>query len=149
MAQMVKNLPATRETWFDPWLGKISWRRACQPISVFLPGEFHVQRSLVGYSPWACKELDMTEWLSTHAHSRVLVIWSSLTSCPISDFSFLQHSDSSHKILVLSGSPSHWHIFKQKCMPYFLEWRLICKTFLLLFSVPGIWTILWQINGFL
>ena len=33
-------------------------------IPVFLPGEFHGQRSLVGYSPWGCKELDMTEQLT-------------------------------------------------------------------------------------
>ena len=36
---------------------------------VFLPGESHGQRSLVGYSPWGCKESDMTEHMSTHTHS--------------------------------------------------------------------------------
>ena len=36
---------------FDPWVGKIPWRRKWQPTPVFLPGEFHRQRSLVGYSP--------------------------------------------------------------------------------------------------
>ena len=36
---------------FDPWVWKISWRKAWQPILVFLPGESHVQRRLVGYSP--------------------------------------------------------------------------------------------------
>jgi len=35
---------------FDPWVGKISWRRAAQPIPAFLPGESHGQRSLAGYS---------------------------------------------------------------------------------------------------
>ena len=35
---------------FDPWVGKIPWRRAWQPTLVFLPGESHGQRSLVGYS---------------------------------------------------------------------------------------------------
>ena len=40
--------------------------RAWQPTPVFLPGEPHGQRSLVGYSPWGCKESDTTEWLSTH-----------------------------------------------------------------------------------
>ena len=35
---------------FDPWLGKIPWRRAWQPTPVLLPGESHGQRSLVGYS---------------------------------------------------------------------------------------------------
>ena len=37
------------------------WRRKWQPTPVFLPGESHGQRSLAGYSPWVCKELDMTE----------------------------------------------------------------------------------------
>ena len=40
-----------QETWFYPWVGKIPWRRARQPTSVFLPGESHAQRSLEGYSP--------------------------------------------------------------------------------------------------
>ena len=46
---------------FDPWVGKISWRRAWQPTPVFLPGESHGQRNLMGYSPWGCKESDTTE----------------------------------------------------------------------------------------
>ena len=46
---------------FDPWVGKIPWRRKWQPILGFLPGEFHGQRSLAGYSPWGHKELDTTE----------------------------------------------------------------------------------------
>ena len=37
---------------FNPWVGKILWRRKWQPAPVFLPGESHRQRSLVGYSPW-------------------------------------------------------------------------------------------------
>ena len=46
-----------------PWVKKISWSRKWQPTPVFLPGELHGQRSLVGYSPWGHKELDTTEWL--------------------------------------------------------------------------------------
>ena len=46
---------------FDPWVGKIPWRRAWQPTPVSLPGESYGQRSLEGYSPWCCKELDTTE----------------------------------------------------------------------------------------
>ena len=46
---------------FDPWVGKIPWRRAWQPTPVFLPGEVHGQRSLVGYSPWGHRESDTTE----------------------------------------------------------------------------------------
>ena len=63
-AQMVKNLSAMQETWFDPWVGKIPWRRNWQPTPVFLPGEFHRQRSLAGYSSWGGKELDTTNQLT-------------------------------------------------------------------------------------
>ena len=41
-------------------------RRECQHTPVFLPGKSHGQRRLVGYSPWGCKELDMTE-VTEHA----------------------------------------------------------------------------------
>ena len=51
----------------DPWVKQISWSRKWQPTPVFLPGESHGQRSLVGFSPWASKESDMTEQLRTHA----------------------------------------------------------------------------------
>ena len=50
-----------RRRGFNSWVGKISWRRKCQPTAVFLPGEFHGQRSLMDYSPWGCKESDTTE----------------------------------------------------------------------------------------
>ena len=46
---------------FDPWVGKIHWRRVWQPNPVFLPEEGHGQRSLEGYSPWGHKESEMTE----------------------------------------------------------------------------------------
>ena len=39
------------------------WRRQWQPTPVLLPGKFHGQRSLVGYSPWGHKESDRTERL--------------------------------------------------------------------------------------
>ena len=46
---------------FDPWVGKIPWRRAWQPAPVFLPGESQGQRSLEGCSPWGCKEANTSE----------------------------------------------------------------------------------------
>ena len=55
MGQLVKNLPAMWETWFDPWVGKI-WRREVLPALVFWPGEFHGPNS-----PWSHKELDITK----------------------------------------------------------------------------------------
>ena len=44
-----------------PWVRKTPGRREWQPTLVFLLGESHGQRSLVGYSPWGHKGLDMTE----------------------------------------------------------------------------------------
>ena len=65
MALVVKNLPANvgdgKRHGFDPWVGKIPWRRAFHPTPVFLPRESHDQRSLAGYSPWGHKESDTTE----------------------------------------------------------------------------------------
>ena len=57
----------------NPWVQKIPLRREWQPTLVFLPGESHGQRSLVGYSPWGHKESDMTKPLThtytgTHTH---------------------------------------------------------------------------------
>ena len=48
------------DTRFDPWVGKIPWRRAWQSTPVFLPGESHEERSLAGYSPQDHKELEKT-----------------------------------------------------------------------------------------
>ena len=60
MAQLVKNPPAIRRPGFDPWVGKIPWKRERLPIPVFWPGEFHGL-----YSPWG-HELDTTKQLSLH-----------------------------------------------------------------------------------
>ena len=49
-----------RKHGFKIWVGKIPYRRERLPTPAFLPGEFHGQRSLVGYSPWGRKEWDMT-----------------------------------------------------------------------------------------
>ena len=45
---------------FNPWKGKIPWRRKWPPTAVFLPGGVHGQRILVGYSPWGRQESDTT-----------------------------------------------------------------------------------------
>jgi len=63
VAQTGKDLPV-----FDPWVGKMPWRRKWQPTPVLLPEEFHGQRSLAGYSLWGHKELDTTEGLTLSLH---------------------------------------------------------------------------------
>ena len=60
-----------RGSGFDPWVGQMPWRREWQPTPVFLPGEFHGQRSLAGYSLWGCKELDTTGSTNTHIYTYI------------------------------------------------------------------------------
>ena len=69
MAQMVKNLPAMQETQVQS-LGQEEplEKRMVTHSPVFLPAEFHGQRSLAGYSPWGHNESDTTEQL-THTQS--------------------------------------------------------------------------------
>ena len=58
VAQMVENLPAMPEIWVQS-LGQVGpWRKKWQTTPIFLLGEFHGQRSLVGYYPWSHKKLD-------------------------------------------------------------------------------------------
>ena len=60
IAQQVKSSPAMQETGghkFELWVGKLPSRRKWQPTPVFLPGEYHWQRSLVDYSPWGRKRM--------------------------------------------------------------------------------------------
>ena len=74
VAPVVKNPPANagdKRCGFNPWVGKIPWRRAWQPTPVFMSGESHGQKILVGYSPWGHKELDKTE-----------VTWHTARMCP-------------------------------------------------------------------
>ena len=56
---------------FSPWVRKIPWRREWLPSPVFLPGEFHWQRSLADYSPWVRKKLDTMKPIT-------LLLWSNV-----------------------------------------------------------------------
>ena len=73
---MVKNLPAMEEIWVQSLDLEDPLEKEWLPTPVFLPREFHGQRSLADYSPWGRKESDMTEQL-THTH-RVWVVMFSL-----------------------------------------------------------------------
>ena len=79
---LVKNLPANAEDIRDMGSipGKIPWRRVWQSTPIFLPGKFHGQRSLVGYSPWGHEELDTTEF--THTACRISVLWPEIEPGP-------------------------------------------------------------------
>ena len=90
------------------WGGKILWRRAWQSTPLFLPGEPHGQRNLVGYSPWCLKESDMTEQLNRTE----LKHW---------DILFLKESVETH---VARGQ---W-LFLKRMVPVKWFWILLCIT---------------------
>ena len=90
----------------ETWVQSLSWedpnpspnprRRKWQPTSVFLPGDFHGQRSPLGCSPWGCKELNMSEWLTLW-----LLHFSFLISLLLCIFSFFP----SHVFLICLHPP--------------------------------------------
>ena len=73
---VVKNLPTMQETQklrFNPWVGKIPWRRNWQPTPEFLPGKSHGQRSPVGHSPWGHKSFGCN-WATKNNNKIVTII---------------------------------------------------------------------------
>ena len=76
---MEKNLPAKagdmKRCGFDPWVRNICWRRKWQPTPVFVPGESHGRRSVVGYNPWGHKESDTTEATEHGRVSNCFPVW--------------------------------------------------------------------------
>ena len=67
MAQMVKKLAAVQDIWvqFLGWEDPLE--KGMPTRSNILAEEFHGQRSLPGYNPWGCKELDMTKQLARNS----------------------------------------------------------------------------------
>ena len=57
---------------FDPWVKKILWRRKWQPTPMFLPGKYHGQRNLTGYSSWGCKRV-RHDWVTKQQHLHIYV----------------------------------------------------------------------------
>ena len=120
-ALVVKNLPACRyrrikRLSLDPWVGKIPWNRKWQPTPGFLPGESHGQRSLVGYSPQGCRELNTTDLVaqSEHAHTPsptpiLVFIWREITTELLN---FGAHSRHDHNLPASSdtfrGNQASW-----------------------------------------
>ena len=90
------------------------WRRQRHPTPVLLPGKFYGWRSLVGYSPWSCKESDMTERLhfpfpstpcSWHfKDSSNVSHWASIARC----FLPLAIGITLYDLLVLDVPSQHW-----------------------------------------
>ena len=74
-------LKPSMRPWFNPWVGKMPWRRTWQPTPIFLPRKSHGQRSLMGYSPWNHKQVNTTEQLTLSSLSPDTWIHISLFPC--------------------------------------------------------------------
>ena len=97
MAQLVRIHLQCRRPGFDPWVGKIPWRRESLPTPVFWPGEFHGL-----YSPWGCKESDTTKQLSLSYIQSILIE----SPVPI-------HSVVSDSVTLWTVSPLSMGVFRQ------------------------------------
>ena len=75
VTQMAKNLLAMQETQVQSLGWGRSWRREWLLTPILLPGEFHAQKNLAGYSPWCCKESDMTESLQFVAVYKIIIVY--------------------------------------------------------------------------
>ena len=106
VAQTVKIYLQCRRPMFDPWLRKIPWRREWQPTPVLLPGEFHGQRRLAGYSPWGCTELNTTE----HAHTNKQIL--NICIQPIS------------RLQTLIKGPNTGIVWSQDAKSVYLKWSI-------------------------
>ena len=73
MAQIIRNPPAIPEIWIQTLEKENPLKKGMAITPVFLPGKFHGQRSLAGYSPWGHKESDMTECLTYFSIIRVIL----------------------------------------------------------------------------
>ena len=101
VAQRLKHLPAMQEAWVRSLGQEDPWRWKWQPTPVFLPGESHGRKSLVGYSPKGHKESDMTERL--HFHFLHFQTW-------LSDFTFTFHFHALEKEMATHSSVLAWRI---------------------------------------
>ena len=90
---------------FYPWVGTIPWSRKQQLTCMFLPGKFHGQRSLVGYSPWSCNESDTTEYTHTHTphclqHKVLITVY--FSSLPSVLYIIVTHIISMYNLILIS-----------------------------------------------
>ena len=90
----------------NPWVRKIPWRREWLPTPIFLPGEPHGQRSLVGYSPWSLKEPYTTELLTLNFFSSSLFTLLSHSS-PVLDKIIFQFSSVTQSCPTLCDPMNH------------------------------------------
>ena len=121
---------------FNPWVGKIPWSRKWQHTPIFLPGKFHRQRSLMGYSPWGWRV--QHDWATEHTISTFsLPLSVEKANLPTLNFlcSFVKN-ECSCMYRYISGFPLsfHWSVYQLKLSWYqyyivffkiYFNWRII------------------------
>ena len=161
IAQSVKNLSQYRRSGFNSCIRKIPWRRQWQPTPVFLPGESHGQRSMVGYSPWGSNSWTwlndfLFTWLVTD--EVIYSIWNDLEHImfQISRSHNLLHSKLQCGVQMhLDLSMQHSHTKKKKDKKIYWtwfqaiiwqkSWSHLCTVLFQSAPIPLIYTIKWFI----
>ena len=117
---------------FDTWVRKIPWRRRkWQPTPAFLLGKCHGLRSLVGYSPWRCKESDTTEPLSTHGST-----WGQHRPCLSQDHLSGSNHLTERKPVLFNDENSKLEASNQRPADWIWLALIFCSAFLNL-ATPG------------
>ena len=121
---------------FDPWVRKIPWKRKWQPTPVFLPGKFHGQTSLVGYSPWGRSQRVRHDWAHIHTFQEevqaFLLYLSPFWFCVVFSsyfllFSTTPHNNNVHQNKNSNASRNTWR--KRHNQRLFLEFSSSLITF--------------------
>ena len=107
---------------FDSWVWKIPWsRKKWQLAPVFLPGKFHGQRSLAGYSPWSCQELEHN-WATEHTY-RYIYIYKIRYDCITEQSGYkmiCKFKTIFSKMWLCRNALKCWHLYKN--IVFFLDY---------------------------
>ena len=139
MSQMVKNLPAVQETWVRSLGREDLLEKGMTTHSSILAWRIRGQMSVVGYSPWGLKELDMIEWLTLNSGSYCIQL---VPECTVSTLT--------HQLPQSTQEPSiYFDIWTEQMSPvfylsYFLVHRTITSP-----TLPVKWSLLNTLNALL
>ena len=139
MSQMVKNLPAVQETWVRSLGREDLLEKGMTTHSSILAWRIRGQMSVVGYSPWGLKELDMIEWLTLNSGSYCIQL---IPECTVSTLT--------HQLPQSTQEPSiYFDIWTEQMSPvfylsYFLVHRTITSP-----TLPVKWSLLNTLNALL
>ena len=122
---------------FNPWVGKIPWRRAWKPTPVFLPWESHRQRSLVGYSPQVAKcQTRLSDLAHMLARLPLRFLWPFQTlKSIVTPAQLAQPAPSSEECVLINYYANKWNFFSAK------QWKTTGLMTLNLRSRRAVWRV--------